>query len=101
MGLMKVKLSWKGVVVGSAIELLSILLVFFDGGSLMCGFESIGTVGILLNTPGMMVADALPVTPIFALVLVVGGSLLFWIGIASLCFGVYTQKHETRNVGSM
>ena len=52
----------------------------------MCGTDALGTVGIILNIQGIMIAETLEVRGPIWLVLAVGVSLLSWIALAAFCF---------------
>ena len=78
------------MIVGTTLELCSLLLLILGGGSFKEGLDSLAWVGYILHAPGWLVINALHSNILISFVIIrfvifFGIPLLIWIGIAH-CF---------------
>ena len=92
---MKIKLNWKGTIVGTAMELCSLLLLFSGGANFKeNGLSSLAWVGFILHAPGRLVIRTLNANGLINLVIGIGIPLLIWIGIAHCLLWLLRKKRR-------
>ena len=87
------------MIVGTALELCSLLLLILGGGSFKEGLDSLAWAGYILHAPGWFVVNALNTYNltyfvILNFVIFFGIPLFIWIGIAHFFFWMLRKKRR-------